>query len=468
MPSSFVKATCKHVSSSFKKPVGVWIVAFYLHMACSTRVLSDDEIDFKFMYYQEDDDRIRVLTPAALLETELSPTLSIKLEAVYNVISGASPTGEPLSSSPITLPLQTAPTISSGLFLGATGASGRAAPAPTPQPRPQPAPVARPAPQPAPVMRTPTPQPAPQPAVRATPAPQPAPPPTAPPPQQAAPAAPNDQVKTAQLEDERFAISLELAKRLNDHVFTFQGAYSSESDYESIAGSLKHAIDISLHNRTWRWGLAFTHDTISAFTQTQEEDRDTIDFIVGVTQILSPKTLFEANMQFGYGTGYFTDPYKVVELNGTLVPERRPDEKHTQVLYLSLLHYIKWLRASAELSYRWYNDSFGIQGNTATLTWHQHIGDRVVLSPLLRYYRQSEADFYGLRFAGSPSEYSSDYRVSAFEALSYGIKLAVTTEHDVTYDLAYERYEQEGTDGVTPASAYPSAHIVTIGLRKTF
>ena len=43
--------------------------------------------------------------------------------------------------------------------------------------------------------------------------------------------------------------------------------------------------------------------------------------------------------------------------------------------------------------------------------------------------------------------------------------------HNVTnsaVELAYKRYIMQGLDGVTPASAYPSAHVYTVGFGLWF
>ena len=59
------------------------------------RARSEDEVAYKFESYQEDGDRINILTHSAYFEKAINSVLSIKGEYVYDGISGASPTGAP-------------------------------------------------------------------------------------------------------------------------------------------------------------------------------------------------------------------------------------------------------------------------------------------------------------------------------------------------------------------------------------
>jgi hypothetical protein len=167
----------------------------------------------------------------------------------------------------------------------------------------------------------------------------------------------------------------------------------------------------------------------------------------------------------GHMQGLLSDPYKVVALNDQLVPEKRPDSKDRQIAYLSLAHFFPAANGSLEGSYRYYTDGFGISGNTLQLAWFQKLGERWVVRPLLRYYDQTAADFYDVRFSGSPEFYSSDYRVSALTSLGYGLKVAYTPNSRVQFDAEYLRYDQSGQDGITPEDAYPTANAFILGVR---
>ncbi|NKB23775.1 MAG: DUF3570 domain-containing protein [Kiritimatiellae bacterium] len=70
-------------------------LAAILFFTSVCRSHGEDRVDTKSFFYQEGDDRIRVVSPTFLFEKDLSSTLHLKIEGVYNKISGASPTGAP-------------------------------------------------------------------------------------------------------------------------------------------------------------------------------------------------------------------------------------------------------------------------------------------------------------------------------------------------------------------------------------
>jgi hypothetical protein len=339
--------------------------------------------------------------------------------------------------------------------------AARAGATPAPKPAPAPAPVT--APKPAPTSK-PAPKPKPAPVAQPTT--------TAAAPDAASDdtAAANDTGKNAkvpktEVEDERWGFNIDVARKVGRHTVGSQLSYSTESDYQSIGLSLRDGIDFNQRNTTLLLGAAYTHDLISAVTMESEETKDSIDVMIGLSQTLDIHTLFTINLSAGHVTGFLADPYKVVELNGSLVPEARPDTKDKYILYTALTRRIAFMNASAELSYRLYNDSFGISANTFGLAWYQKLGPHWTVRPAVRYYTQSAADFYDIRFAGDPEHYSSDYRLSSFNAIGYGLKLIWQPTRSLAFDAAVERYEQTGNDGFTPGDAYPSSSLIIAGIR---
>jgi hypothetical protein len=67
----------------------------------------------------------------------------------------------------------------------------------------------------------------------------------------------------------------------------------------------------------------------------------------------------------------------------------------------------------------------------------------------VRYYSQSQAEFYAPWFDSEPSDglYSSDYRLSPYGALSYRIRAETrlqSWELDWILNVGYERYRSSG------------------------
>lgn len=303
------------------------------------------------------------------------------------------------------------------------------------------------------------------------------------------PATPGAPVPTAQMEDERKAWDLNFAyqfKRIN--VSAGYGV-SRESDYVSRGNSLNTVTDFNQKNTLLLLGWGHTDDRISEPFWVEDRTKTGDDFIVGVTQLLSPATSVTANVSYGRSTGFMSDPYKIVSTRlldldpGSYYtpPENRPREKEKFNLFLGANHHFDSLDAAADGSYRYYHDSFGIDSHTAELKWVQRLGQRFIVEPSFRYYVQSAADFYhhDLDQAGVVTTYdplfetgtgrapfySSDHRLSHMQTMNLGLKLSWSFNDHCTVDFAYERYLMRGLDDTTPSDAYSDADVFTIGLK---
>jgi len=415
------------------------------------------------MYYQESDNRVRVIAPTVLYEMTTDADLTIKVDCIFNSISGATPTGAPLQTS----------VQSSGAGIGVSSLSGASQ---FFEPDSGASPVAE---------------------------------------DSTSGASPGGGGGNGEVEDERegeredgdhrarytgaspvsapetgtvdtglpmtevsetrVGLSLEFAKRLGSHTPAVQLSYSTEKDYESMGIALRDSIDFNQKNTTLLTGVAYTYDTIkipSLFTldgvSGASPTKQTVEAMLGVTQVLGQRTLMTLNGTVSRADGFMSDPYKVALIDELLVPEKRPDSRDKRIVYVSLLRFIEMLKAGIEFNYRWYTDTFGIAANTFGLEWHQKLGEHFVLRPSVRLYDQSEADFYAERFAGYHEFYSADYRLSSLQALSYGLKGIWTAKDLFSIDLAVERYNQRGKDGVTPDIVYPDAMVFTAGVRIWF
>ncbi len=300
----------------------------------------------------------------------------------------------------------------------------------------------------------------------------------------------SDKVPTAFMRDFRTAGTFDAAFSLGPHHLTPEFSYSEEHDYVSYGGALNYSLDLNEKNTTVNLGWSHDWDRILPYAGTyldQARGKDSDKVLVGVTQLVGPKTTFTANFTFGDSQGYLNDPYRGVVFsdypqfdpnNISLFAENRPRHRETYSLYLSLTQFVTPLHGSAELSYRPYTDSYGITSHTVELAWYQKIGRHFTLSPSFRYYQQNAADFYGTQFAGDPSNpfdptplptyYSSDYRLSSMETFTYGLSLTAKATDWLWFDLGYRRYNMYGLDHVTSPSAYPKANIISLGARVWF
>lgn len=294
----------------------------------------------------------------------------------------------------------------------------------------------------------------------------------------------SDQVPLSRLTEKRKAWNAALARQFQRINVAVGVANSRESDYVSNGWSVNTLTDFNQKNTTLLAGLAGTEDDIRVFYQTARARKRTNDVIFGVTQLLDPRTTVTLNFTFGRQRGYLSDPYKLVQKNTEIIPgvslpltfaENRPAERDKWIGLAAYNRAFPGLHGAVDLSYRLYHDSYDSTSHTIEAGWFQSLGEKLIVRPGLRYYTQDAAEFYYYNLdgtsvvpvSGPPRTngpfYSSDYRLSAMQTLTYGVKLVWTPVDALQFDAAYERYDMRGTDGVTPQSAYCRADIVTVG-----
>jgi hypothetical protein len=250
-------------------------------------------------------------------------------------------------------------------------------------------------------------------------------------------------------------------------------AYSTENDYESMALSSDLRISTDDNNTTFTIGVGYANDKIkvnNAHPGSQNplpdgspfeaQSKRTPDFIVGITQVLTPSDIVQANWTYAAGKGFFTDPYKQFD--------NRPNRRNQSALLVRWNHHFTPVDGTLRLSYRYYSDTFSVSASTIGAEWVQPLG-AFTLTPELRYHTQNAARFYVDVVPGSPPTppadpflfYSTDYRLSAFGGITAGLRAAYQINKDWSIDGKATYYEQradwrlsgKGSPGLDPFRA---------------
>jgi hypothetical protein len=296
----------------------------------------------------------------------------------------------------------------------------------------------------------------------------------------------SDQVVLTRLHERRKAWNADFSRQFPATKIALGFANSRESDYVSTGWSVNTLTDFNQKNTSLLAGVAGTSDDVKVYYQASWAKKHTTDAIVGITQLLDPRTAVTFNLTWGRSSGYLSDQYKLVQKRiqvapGVFLPftfgENRPDHRNRWIALGGVNRAFPTLHGAAEASYRFYHDGFGTDAHTFEFKWLQHLGPNLILQPELRLYGQSAADFYYYRLdttpiipqSGAPNPrgpfYSSDYRLSALRSSLYGLKIIWTPSPRWQLDAAVEQYDMRGRDGLTPGSAYPSASILNFGVR---
>lgn len=424
----------KRTSSRSKR----WVLALSLPLVGVPRSRAEDYVNFSHQTYAEENGRIQVQTETLSIQKTITPWLDVNVREVYDAISGATPTGAPAIRQLKMRDPGTGAAIPPSSITGYTrqldGVSGAS--------------------QAGPVIR----------------------------------AMAQNKVPLTESPEFRLGTNVAFGLTSGPHRLVPEISYSNESDYRSYAFALNYTYEFNQKSTTLNLGWSHAYDEVLAnpFTfLTSSSIKNTDNLIIGGTQLLGPGTVLGANVTLGYAHGYLNDPYRaVVFQESTIDPdnrvvlsgEQRPSTRFSQAMLLSLTQSVPKLDASVEGTYRFYHDSYGIVANTVSLAWFQKFGKGLMVSPSVRYYHQSAADFYGIQFPGDPLNnpdivprfYSADYRLSKMETFTLGLEANVKLSEHFDLHLGYQRYWLHGLDHETDQSTYPKANIFTIGLSYAF
>jgi len=263
------------------------------------------------------------------------------------------------------------------------------------------------------------------------------------------------------MEDLRRAIDLRLTHYMQRGTVTVGSSYSNESDYISRGFSVQGTLSTEDKNTTFNAGMGVSNDDINPNNlAVVGEKKHVTDWIVGVTQIFTVRDIVQLNLGYSKGNGYFSDPYKAFD--------ERPRGRDHSTIQVRWNHHFDQLGGSSHVSYRYYTDTYGIRAHTLATEYVQPLSHGWTVTPLLRYYTQTAADFYleALPNAnGLPTfpdfdarYYSEDQRLSEYGAFTVGMKVAKQLDENWTVDAKLEQYEQRsewalnsgGSTGIAP------------------
>ncbi len=282
------------------------------------------------------------------------------------------------------------------------------------------------------------------------------------------------------MKDLRRAVDVQLTRYFSRGSVSFGTSYSKETDYISRGFNVQGSLSTEDKNTTLTLGGSFNNDSINPVNQPGvDEKKQVAAGLIGVTRVLTPQDIVQLNFGYSKGNGYYSDPYKV--------NDNRPRDRSAVTALARWNHHFddNGTDGTVHLAYRYYSDSFGIRASTFETEYVQPLYKGWTVTPLLRLYTQSEADFYvsaGSAETADPTQptppptdavyYSEDQRLSAYGAITYGVKVSKQINKDWLVDVKYEQYEQRaqwslygnGDKGLTPFKAYS----IQVGVSRQF
>ena len=258
---------------------------------------------------------------------------------------------------------------------------------------------------------------------------------------------------------------------------------SSEFDYLHLGANAKISRDFNNRNTTVSAGFALASDTIDPIggvpipmtpmldvgdlsNRLGNQSKDIVDFVFGVTQVVSRNLVVQANYSLSDSSGYLNDPYRIISIvdsvTGDVVPrtpppgvigpsheyvfDSRPDKRTKHSFYTQAKYYMSGKVLDA--SYRYMTDDWDIDSHTIDLRYRWPIDDSRYLEPHLRFYTQTDAKFYQVGVVNGsplPAYASSDYRLGNFDAITAGVKYGWQSRGGNEWSARLELYQQRGS-----------------------
>ncbi len=259
--------------------------------------------------------------------------------------------------------------------------------------------------------------------------------------------------------------------------------FSVENDYRAINGSLGGQRNFNEKHTTLSGGIGASFDEIDPVDadeypeRVSSEDKQSYNAFLGLSQVLGRATNVQTSITAQHSRGFLSDPYKRSFVALTPVSDARPDDRNQIAWLTRLRHHFGKVGATLHLDYQYGWDDWEVNSHTLEFAWYQELFERFRLRPALRYYSQSQAFFYAPFYTAARSDglRSSDYRLSPFGALSYGLEVDVKLHTgDFVWNLSagYERYESSAdlalgsVDVENPGLV--SYNLMTVGLTARF
>ncbi|MDD1620575.1 MAG: DUF3570 domain-containing protein [Methylococcaceae bacterium] len=283
----------------------------------------------------------------------------------------------------------------------------------------------------------------------------------------------------------------------DDATLALSGGQSNEPDFRSTFGSANLSQELNNKLTTISAGYSYTSNEISRNTGAHStshhdsdpkhnptnypelhENSDANAFNLGLSQVLNKNALLQLSANYTRQSGYLSNPYKYVYVRGEITAEEYyalyqatspgdinwNDITHLEVVGLELFRearpnlrnqfsfstrlnqYLPAMDAALHMDYRYYLDDWGVDSHTMELKWLQKLPWGLTITPNLRYYSQSKADFFAPYFLAPRADghYSSDFRLSGYGALSSGLTVSKQFNRGIRLELGMEYYSHQG------------------------
>lgn len=279
-------------------------------------------------------------------------------------------------------------------------------------------------------------------------------------------------------EDTRYTVGSNLSKEIDYLSFGVSGELAKDFDRRNTTLSAGVSLGVDRFAPLGNVPLAFASMVVdngqfasnaefqTAFDATRTTESETIntaELLLGWTQVVNRRMLFQFNYGFANISGYLTDPYKILSLvdnsgiSQDYIYENRPDSKQQHSVFGLMKYHLD--ESIFDVSYRYVSNDWDIQSHTIDTHWRFFSDNGSFWEPHVRFYQQSAAEFYTPFLsqaqlslpAPGPEFASADYRIGDLTAYTIGLKYGFQLEDGDRAEVRLEYYKQTPNDANRPS-----------------
>ena len=205
---------------------------------------------------------------------------------------------------------------------------------------------------------------------------------------------------------------------------------SIESDYDATTLSIGISQDMFGDLTTVSLGFALGDNIVGQNgNDTFEEDTRVRSYRVSLSQILTKNLVMALALETITDEGYLNNPYRSVRyVDGSgysFQPEVYPGTRTSNAVALRAHYYLEQ-RAALHAGYRVFSDSWGIDADMIELGYTLPYGDDWIFEASVRFYDQTEAEFYSdlFPFQNAQNYLARDKELSQFSSVTLGAGVA--------------------------------------------
>jgi len=207
-----------------------------------------------------------------------------------------------------------------------------------------------------------------------------------------------------------------------DSLISLAWTQSEENDYDGQTLSLGVSHEVFGGMTTVSLGYAHGSDTVGHRDTDFEAGLERRTYWLGLSQVITSTLLINLNYEGILEEGFLGNPYRAKRVLGVFADEEfYPGTRTANAVAIQGVKYLQ-PGASAQLSYRYYRDTWALTAHTVELQYSRYLADRRwLLDVRYRHYTQSAASFYSDNFEQEFTYMARDKELSTFKSNSLGV-----------------------------------------------